>query len=72
VRGNSQPHREARLEARSREGQPLGPAPDVPKDARIGATRNSIAGAALEMRNSGETRRLSARLNGLMHDPSNL
>jgi len=50
MRGNSQPHREARLEERSREAD----APDVPKDGRIEATRNSIAGAALAMRNPGK------------------
>jgi hypothetical protein len=50
MRGNSQPHREARLEERSREAD----APDVPKDAGIEATRNSIAGAALEMQIPGQ------------------
>jgi hypothetical protein len=50
MRGNSQPHREARLEEQSREVR----APGVPKDAGIEATRNSIAGVAFEMQNPGK------------------
>jgi hypothetical protein len=34
-------------------GNPQARAPDVLKDARVEATRNSIAGAAFEMRDSG-------------------
>jgi len=50
MRGNSQTHREARTEELNRKVL----APGVPKDAGIGATRNSIAGAALETQIPGQ------------------